>query len=160
MEHRSPATRYSAAGIFEGTAAIVLVPLTWSIARSLWKLDVGVDTIALVAIVGALAVGEEFAAAVVSPTLAGGNALEEPPGRPHHLHRLHPPTPIHPHSIVTIHPHPSTDSPDGAGTPRTRSAEREGQEPVDAVVEDGPVTRHPLEAPRMVEPQLPQDGAQ
>ena len=64
-------------GIFEGTAAIVLVPLTWSIARSLWKLDVGVDMIALVAIVGALAVGEELAAAVVSLMLAGGNALEE-----------------------------------------------------------------------------------
>ena len=63
--------------IFVGTVAIVLVPLSWSIARSLWKLDVGVDVIALVAIVGALAVGEELAAAVVSLMLAGGNALEE-----------------------------------------------------------------------------------
>ena len=55
----------------------VLVPLTWSVARSLAMRDVGVDAIALVAIAGALALGEWGAAAVVALMLAGGNALEE-----------------------------------------------------------------------------------
>jgi len=70
---------YPAAGrdIFAATAAIVLLPLSWSVARSLVRLDVGVDVIALIAIVGALALGEELAAAVVALMLAGGNALEE-----------------------------------------------------------------------------------
>jgi heavy metal translocating P-type ATPase len=57
--------------------AIVLVPLTWSVGRSLAGRDVGVDAIALIAIVGALALQEWGAAAVVALMLAGGNALEE-----------------------------------------------------------------------------------
>ena len=57
--------------------AFVLVPLTWSVARSLAMRDVGVDAIALVAIAGALALQEWAAAAVVALMLAGGNALEE-----------------------------------------------------------------------------------
>jgi heavy metal translocating P-type ATPase len=56
---------------------IVLVPLTWSVVRSLANRDVGVDAIALIAIVGALALQEWGAAAVVALMLAGGNALEE-----------------------------------------------------------------------------------
>jgi len=59
------------------TAALVLVPLTWSVARALVRRDVGVDAIALVAIVSALALREYLAAAVVALMLAGGNALEE-----------------------------------------------------------------------------------
>lgn len=59
------------------TAAIVLVPLTWSVGRALARRDVGVDAIALVAIVSALALGEYLAGAVVALMLAGGNALEE-----------------------------------------------------------------------------------
>jgi heavy metal translocating P-type ATPase len=59
-----------------GTAT-VLVPLTWSVGRSLASRDVGVDAIALIAIVGALALQEWGAAAVVALMLAGGNALEE-----------------------------------------------------------------------------------
>jgi heavy metal translocating P-type ATPase len=58
-------------------AGIVLVPLTWSVARSLARRDVGVDAIALLAIAGALALGQWGAAAVVALMLAGGNALEE-----------------------------------------------------------------------------------
>src|SRR4029078_2682988 len=56
---------------------VVLVPLTWSVARSLAHRDVGVDAIALLAIAGALALGQWGAAAVVALMLAGGNALEE-----------------------------------------------------------------------------------
>jgi heavy metal translocating P-type ATPase len=58
------------------TAVLVAVPLTWSVVRSLARRDLGVDVIALVAIVAALAVGEYLAAAVVALMLAGGNALE------------------------------------------------------------------------------------
>ena len=57
--------------------AVVLVPLVWSVLRSLARRDVGVDAIALVAIGTALALGEFLAGAVVALMLAGGNALEE-----------------------------------------------------------------------------------
>lgn len=63
------------------SSAIILVPLTWSVARSLLHGDVGVDGIALVAIAGALVLGEYLAAAVVAVMLAGGNALEASAGR-------------------------------------------------------------------------------
>jgi heavy metal translocating P-type ATPase len=56
---------------------VVLVPLAWSVARTLRHGDVGVDAIALIAIVGALALGEYLAGAVVALMMAGGNALEE-----------------------------------------------------------------------------------
>jgi heavy metal translocating P-type ATPase len=56
--------------------AIALVPLTWSVAGSLHRGDVGVDAIALLAMVGALALGELLAGAVIALMLAGGNALE------------------------------------------------------------------------------------
>lgn len=59
------------------TAALVLVPLVWGVGRSLLAGDVGVDAIAIVAIAGALALGEYLAGAVVALMLAGGNALEE-----------------------------------------------------------------------------------
>jgi heavy metal translocating P-type ATPase len=63
--------------LFAATAAVVLVPLVWSVARSLLRGDAGVDLIALVAIAGALALGEYLVAAVVALMLSGGNALEE-----------------------------------------------------------------------------------
>ena len=59
------------------TTALLLVPLTISVARSLLRRDVGVDAIALVAMAGALALGEYLAGAVIALMLAGGNALEE-----------------------------------------------------------------------------------
>jgi heavy metal translocating P-type ATPase len=55
---------------------VTLIPLTASVVRSLLRRDVGVDAIALVAMVAALALGEYLAGAVVALMLAGGNALE------------------------------------------------------------------------------------
>ncbi len=63
--------------VWAASTASMLVPLTWSVARTLWRRDVGVDAIALVAMVSALATGEYLAGAVVAVMLAGGNALEE-----------------------------------------------------------------------------------
>jgi len=57
-------------------AAVVLVPLTIDTARSLAHGDVGVDAIALVAIAGALILGEQLAAAIVALMMSGGAALE------------------------------------------------------------------------------------
>ena len=59
----------------------LLLPLTWSVIRSLLRRDVGVDAIALVAMAGALALQEFLAGAVVALMLAGGNALEAAAGR-------------------------------------------------------------------------------
>ena len=57
-------------------AVAVLIPLVVSTARSLLRGDVGVDAIALVAIVWALALGEFLAAAIVALMMSGGAALE------------------------------------------------------------------------------------
>jgi heavy metal translocating P-type ATPase len=57
--------------------AVVLVPLAWSVGRSLLHRDIGVDAIALVAMAASLALGEYLAGAVVGLMLAGGNALED-----------------------------------------------------------------------------------
>ncbi len=57
-------------------AVAVLVPLVVTTARSLLHGDVGVDAIALVAIVWALALGEYLAAAIVALMMSGGAALE------------------------------------------------------------------------------------
>ncbi len=57
-------------------AAVVLVPLVLATMRSLLRTDVGVDAIALVAIVWALALGEFLAAAIVALMMSGGAALE------------------------------------------------------------------------------------
>lgn len=57
-------------------AAVVLVPLVLATVRSLLRADVGVDAIALVAIVWALALGEFLAAAIIALMMSGGAALE------------------------------------------------------------------------------------
>jgi heavy metal translocating P-type ATPase len=62
--------------VWATTIALMLVPLTWSVGRSLMRGDVGVDVIALLAMAGALALGEYLAGAVIALMLAGGNALE------------------------------------------------------------------------------------
>jgi heavy metal translocating P-type ATPase len=63
------------------TTALLLGPLAVSVLRSLMRRDIGVDAIALVAMAGALALGEYLAGAVVALMLAGGNALEEAANR-------------------------------------------------------------------------------
>ena len=67
----------AAEAVWAASTALMLVPLTWSVARTLWRREVGVDAIALVAMASALATGEYLAGAVVAVMLAGGNALEE-----------------------------------------------------------------------------------
>jgi heavy metal translocating P-type ATPase len=67
--------------LWAAATAMLLVPLSWSVLRSLLRRDVGVDAIALVSMAGALALGEYLAGAVVALMLAGGNALEESANR-------------------------------------------------------------------------------
>ena len=67
--------RASEATLVIATSSL-LVPLSWSVVRSLRHGDVGVDTIALLAMAGALALGEYLAGAVIAVMLSGGNALE------------------------------------------------------------------------------------
>jgi len=62
--------------VWAATVAVMLVPLTVSIARTLAAGRVGVDAIALIAMAGALAVGQYLAGAVIALMLSGGNALE------------------------------------------------------------------------------------
>jgi heavy metal translocating P-type ATPase len=62
--------------VWAATVALMLVPLTVSIARTLASGRVGVDAIALIAMAGALAVGQYLAGAVIALMLSGGNALE------------------------------------------------------------------------------------
>lgn len=52
------------------------VPLLIETGRQLWRRQVGVDVLALLAIVGALALGEWLAGAVIVLMLSGGQALE------------------------------------------------------------------------------------
>jgi heavy metal translocating P-type ATPase len=56
--------------------AFALIPLSYSVARSLLHGDVGVDVIALVSMGGSLILGEYLAGAVIALMLSGGNALE------------------------------------------------------------------------------------
>jgi len=67
--------------LWAASLAVMIVPLAWSVYRSLMRRDVGVDAIALVSMVGALALGQYAAGAVIALMLAGGNALEEIAGR-------------------------------------------------------------------------------
>jgi heavy metal translocating P-type ATPase len=61
--------------------AAVFVPLCIDVARSLRRGDVGVDAVALLAMAGALAVGQFLAGAVIALMLSGGNALESSANR-------------------------------------------------------------------------------
>jgi heavy metal translocating P-type ATPase len=62
--------------VWAAAVAVLLVPLTWSVAKTLLRGDVGVDMIALVAMATALVLGEYLAGAVIALMLSGGNALE------------------------------------------------------------------------------------
>jgi heavy metal translocating P-type ATPase len=67
--------------LWAATTALLLVPLSLSVLRTLARRDLGVDAIALVSMAGALALGEYLAGAVVALMLAGGNALEDAANR-------------------------------------------------------------------------------
>jgi len=62
--------------LWAATTLVALVPLTWSIAHSLATGNVGVDLIALLAMAGAILLGQYLAGAVIALMLSGGNALE------------------------------------------------------------------------------------
>ncbi len=66
----------AAAWVWAVPAVIVGVRLAWSIVRDLLAGKAGVDVIAVLAIGGALALGELFAASVIAVMLATGEALE------------------------------------------------------------------------------------
>ena len=70
-------SRPAADAVWAAAAAVMLLPLSWSVMRTLTRRDVGVDAIALVAIAGAVALGQYLAGAVIALMLAGGNALED-----------------------------------------------------------------------------------
>src|ERR1700675_72548 len=57
-------------------AVVVVVRLAWAIVRDLAHGELGVDLIAILAIVGALLLSEPFAAGVIAVILATGEALE------------------------------------------------------------------------------------
>lgn len=60
--------------VWAPTMVAMLVPLTTSVVRSVRHGRIGVDAIALVAMVGALALGEFLAGSVIALMLAGGIA--------------------------------------------------------------------------------------
>ena len=68
--------RDTAGHLWAITTALVLLPLLLDILASLRRGEVGVDAIALLAMVGALAFGEHLAGAVVALMLSGGEMLE------------------------------------------------------------------------------------
>jgi len=67
--------------VWGAATAVILVPLIWAVAKTLLAGRVGVDVIALVAMAGALALGEYLAGAVIALMLSGGNALEDAAAR-------------------------------------------------------------------------------
>jgi cation transport ATPase len=63
--------------VWAGAIVAALLPLSWSVVRALRGGRVGVDVIALLAMAGALVLGQELAGVVIALMLAGGNALED-----------------------------------------------------------------------------------
>jgi heavy metal translocating P-type ATPase len=70
----------AARAVWALTTAVMLVPLSVGVAKSLLRRKLGVDVIALLAMAGSLAIGQYLAGAVVALMLAGGQALEEVAG--------------------------------------------------------------------------------
>jgi heavy metal translocating P-type ATPase len=71
------AGNHEAAGVVWTVPAVVVAGrLVWAIVRDLAHGELGVDLIAILAIVGALLLGEPFAAGVIGAMLATGEALE------------------------------------------------------------------------------------
>ncbi|AEI61961.1 heavy metal translocating P-type ATPase [Corallococcus macrosporus] len=72
VAHASDAARWA----WAATTAVVLLPTLVSIIKGLLRRETGVDLIAVLAMVGALALGEYLAGAIISVMLTGGAALE------------------------------------------------------------------------------------
>jgi heavy metal translocating P-type ATPase len=75
------AARFSGRGdlasyLWAGTILLALLPLAYSVLRSLLSGKMGVDLIALIAMAGALALGQYLPGAVIALMLSGGQALE------------------------------------------------------------------------------------
>lgn len=62
--------------IWAAVTVAALLPAAWSMLRALWHRQFGVDVIAVLALAGALAVGEYLAGAVIAVMLATGRSLE------------------------------------------------------------------------------------
>jgi heavy metal translocating P-type ATPase len=62
--------------IWVAAALVTLGPTTWQVLRALWRRQVGVDVIAVLALIGALLTREFLAGAVVALMLATGRTLE------------------------------------------------------------------------------------
>jgi heavy metal translocating P-type ATPase len=72
------ASHHAAADVFwAAVAALALVPLVVFVALSLLRREPGVDVIALLALVGSLALAEYLAGAVIAVMLTGGRVLEQ-----------------------------------------------------------------------------------
>jgi heavy metal translocating P-type ATPase len=63
--------------IWQVAIVVTVLPLAWSVVRGLLHGDFGVDIIALLAMVAALAAGELLAGAIVAVMVTGGDALED-----------------------------------------------------------------------------------
>jgi len=66
----------AASAIWIGTTLWALVPSTIDVAKQIWRMEPGVDVIAILAMAGALAYGEFAAGAVIAVMLTTGVALE------------------------------------------------------------------------------------
>ncbi|MHB8416640.1 MAG: heavy metal translocating P-type ATPase [Myxococcales bacterium] len=62
--------------VWAGATLAVLLPTALASARGLWRGETGVDLIALLAMGGALALGETLAGAIIAVMLTGGTSLE------------------------------------------------------------------------------------
>jgi heavy metal translocating P-type ATPase len=71
------AGRSDAANVaWAATTVVGIVPIAWSVVRDLIHGETGVDLIAILAMVGALALGEYLAGAVIALMLSSGKSLE------------------------------------------------------------------------------------
>ncbi|MEV4831460.1 heavy metal translocating P-type ATPase [Micromonospora sp. NPDC049257] len=62
--------------VWAASTLVALVPAVWAVLRQLWRRRFGVDVIAVLALAGALLVGEYLAGAVIAVMVATGRALE------------------------------------------------------------------------------------
>ncbi|SCG66105.1 ATPase, P-type (transporting), HAD superfamily, subfamily IC/heavy metal translocating P-type ATPase [Micromonospora echinaurantiaca] len=62
--------------IWAALTLVALLPAAWSVLRDLWRRRFGVDVIAVLALAGALGVGEYLAGAVIAVMLVTGRSLE------------------------------------------------------------------------------------